>query len=194
VFSAYRAAFEQVLRERKEDVVTGITRKTGSGPEVTVQTAFYFQGLLGLLIQSNGNTESTEFTNGYADLAERLTTQKARFSTSAHKRRRQFSSKQKAIKVLQGLLSGSTRCDICGGLLDLTGGKQHDHIYEYAKGGDTIPENQRIVHPFCNNNRNIIESIQGGLRLIELPPIAEPNKDEQPQQLNFFNEFDFFKS
>lgn len=45
VLSIHRAAFEQILLDNKEDVITGITRKTGSGQEVTGQTAQYYQGI-----------------------------------------------------------------------------------------------------------------------------------------------------
>ncbi len=50
-FCAYRSKFEDVLRERKEDLVKGTTRGTGSGGDVTFKTARYFDQLLNLLIR-----------------------------------------------------------------------------------------------------------------------------------------------
>ena len=60
-FCAYRSKFEEVLRQRKKDLVTGTTRGTGSGSDVTFKTAHYFDHLLNLLSKHNGDIESEGF-------------------------------------------------------------------------------------------------------------------------------------
>lgn len=170
VLSVHRATFEQILLDNKEDVVTGITRKTGSGPEVTGQTAQYFQGLLELLVKHKDDIASHDFNADYGVLTKKLTNRASKARISSGKSR-SFTSGQKSTLVLDNFFSNPNRCGICGGMLDPSASLQHDHIVEYAKGGKTLPENQRLVHPFCNNpaNRAIIEAGRNGRETVRLP-------------------------
>jgi 5-methylcytosine-specific restriction endonuclease McrA len=80
-------------------------------------------------------------------------------------------------------------------MLDPTADLQHDHIVEHSKGGKTLIENQRLVHPFCNNpsNREIIESGRNGVETIKLPRFVDPDLTTEPEQLKlaFFEDPDF---
>jgi len=61
VFSAHRAAFEQILLSDKENIIRRIGRNIGSGSEVTYPTARFYQGLLELLVRHNDNIRLERF-------------------------------------------------------------------------------------------------------------------------------------
>lgn len=185
VFAIHRAAFEQILLDNKEDV-TGITRKTGSGPDVTRQTARYYQGLLELLVTHKDNIRSESFANDYSVLTQELTNKHSKERIIVGKSRT-FTPNQKSALVLDHFFHNPNRCGICGGILDPTADLQHDHIIEHAKGGKTLSPNQRLVHPFCNNqaNREIIEAGKKGEENIKLPRFADPDLVTELQQLQF---------
>ncbi len=189
VLSIHRAAFEQILLDNKEDVVTGITRKTGSGHEITSQTAQYYQGLLELLIQHKDDVQSTAFSADYSALAKRLTNKASKVRISLG-RSRLFTPNQKSALILDNFFYNPNRCGICDGILDPTADLQHDHILEHAKGGKTLPENQRLVHPFCNNpaNREIILAGKSGIESIKLPRFIDPDLATEPRQLELFDD------
>jgi hypothetical protein len=194
IFSAHRATFEQIILNNKEDIVSGITRKTGSGPEVTYQTAQYYHGLLELLVKYNDNTQSLAFLEDYAELTKKLTNKasKAKIPQSPEGKSRTFTTNQKSALVINNLFNGITRCGICNGMLDPGSDVQHDHILEVFKGGKTLPDNQRLVHPFCNNqsNREIIEDIKKGRRKLMLPRFTDADLSTEPRQLtlSFFDD------
>ena len=190
VLSIHRAAFEQILLDNKEDVITGITRKTGSGQEVTGQTAQYYQGILELLVRYKDELQSSAFSDGYADLAKSLTNRASKVRVSLGKSRA-FTSSQKSALVLENFFSNPNRCGICEGILDPSSDLQHDHIEEHAKGGKTLPDNQRLVHPFCNNpaNREVIEAGRRGEESVRLPRFYDPELSTGPLQLQLFDDF-----
>lgn len=194
VFSIHRAIFEQVLLDNKEDITTGITRKTGSGPEVTSQTAQYYQGLLELLIEHRDNVQSESFAAGYSALTKKLTNKSSKVRIPSG-RGRIFTPGQKSAIILENFFHNPNRCGICSGMLDPTADLQHDHIVEHSKGGKTLKDNQRLVHPFCNNpaNRDIIESGRNGIETIKLPRFVDPDLATEPEQLKlaFFEDPNF---
>jgi HNH endonuclease len=189
VFSIHRAIFEQILLENKNDITTGITRKTGSGPEVTNQTAQYYQGLLELLVEHKDDIQSEVFNRGYMSLTRRLTNKPSRVKVSRGISRA-FTTNQRSTIVLANLFSNPNRCGICGGMLDPAADLQHDHILEFSKGGRTTIDNQRLTHPFCNNNREIIEAGRNGKESIKLPAFVDPALSTEPIQLTlrFFDD------
>jgi hypothetical protein len=193
IFSIHRSAFEQMLLGNKADVVTGITRKTGSGQEVTNQTAQYYQGLLELLIQHKDDIESKAFSEGYSGLTKKLTHIEFSSVRNSSGKSRQFTPNQKSALVLDNFFRNPNRCDICGGVLDPAADLQHDHIFEHARGGKTLPSNQRLVHPFCNNptNREVIEAGRNGKETIRLPRFIDPDLTTEPLQLELFDDSSF---
>jgi hypothetical protein len=187
IFSAYRGAFEEVLIEKKEEVISTIGRKAGSGPEVTWRTAKFFQELMKLLETLHGETQSKKFKDDFAKF-ESLSGKSSRTAPVGNEvASRTFSAKQKAEKILQSFLENAVRCEICGGLLDPGRSVQHDHITPWSEGGRTSSENQRLTHPFCNNQRAVIENYRNGLAKIVLPPFAAVEDPTKPKQLDFFD-------
>lgn len=63
-------------------------------------------------------------------------------------RKRIFSAKLKA-----ELFAQDNTCQICGQEIKLVQDAAIDHIKHYWRGGQTIPENARLVHRHCNNTR-----------------------------------------
>ena len=188
VFAAHRSAFERVLVQGKEDLASGLGRKTGSGPEVTMQTAQFYQNVLELLIKHNDAVESEGFGKEYGEVVARLASRKARSQAAGSAgKSRTFTEKQKSELVLQTLYDTAAHCGICGGMFDPTSDLQHDHIVEWHKGGATTSDNQRLVHPFCNNqaNREAIERIRAGQQ-VTLPAFYAPGLEETTAQLTFF--------
>ncbi len=192
IFSAHRATFEQILMSRQEDVVAGITRKTGSGPEVTAQTAQYYHSVIDLLVRHKNRIDTEEFIEEYAGVISHLTNRKISKPKSPEGRGRFFTPQQKYKKRLIAFINSALKCGICGGIYDPASHLQDDHILEFSKGGKTTPDNQRLVHPFCNNdaNRKMIESIKTGQQSPNLP-FFDAESEKRNQQLSFFDELGF---
>jgi tetratricopeptide (TPR) repeat protein len=176
IFSAHRATFEQILLENKENVIRRIGRNIGSGPEVTYPTAKYYQGLMELLIRVNDDISSPAFEKDYKELLSKLKLpdRSAHSSQATENTSRIFSEKQKSTVVIRTLFATATRCEICGGVLDPRGGLQHDHVTKWADGGLSTIDNDRLTHPFCNNNRDVIESLKKGLQALNYQSLLIP--------------------
>jgi len=67
---------------------------------------------------------------------------------------------------------------------------QHDHITPASLGGQTTLDNQRMVHPFCNNhsNRTIIEGLRSKTHLLALPTFVDPFDQTLARQLSFLDD------
>ena len=196
LFSAHRAGFEQVLLANKENILRRIGRRIGSGPEVTTQTASYFDGLLKLLIQYKNEYISESFVTANVELIDKLKLpdkDKKEELELIEGDNRDFNDRQKASAVLRAYLDNPIRCGICNGILDPASDIQHDHITEWYKGGKTTADNQRLVHPFCNNqaNREAITAIRQGTSHPTLPIFVETNPSSKPKQLSFLEDLDF---
>lgn len=143
-----------------------------------------------LLVRYKDELQSSAFSDGYADLAKSLTNRASKVRVSLGKSRA-FTSSQKSALVLENFFSNPNRCGICEGILDPSSDLQHDHIEEHAKGGKTLPDNQRLVHPFCNNpaNREVIEAGRRGEESVRLPRFYDPELSTGPLQLQLFDDF-----
>lgn len=177
VFSAYRGIFEDLLLEDKEQLIQRLSRNIGSGTEITLPVARYFQALLQLLVDHQGDTVSAAFQTDYHALLSGDTARK--HTTPKVLKRRTFSQKQRNQILLSSLFGAAVRCEICGGILNPTGPIQHDHIQKVSHGGLTTTHNQRITHPFCNQNRDEIERIRQSLHPIVLPRILDSDQETQ---------------
>lgn len=187
LFSAHRQAFEQILTERRKSVVNALSRKVGSGSEVTGQMAKYYNRLLNLLIKHNSDITSIGFITEYDEYVSRITKEDTS-SRSSRGKNRVFTNTQKAAITRLSLLESLPLCPICGGKLNPSQGKQFDHTLEYSKGGATVTENGRLTHPFCNNNRWRIEQIKAGQQSIQLPPFIDTG---EIRQLSFLTDLDY---
>ena len=98
-FTAYRSVFEHVIFNEKSNITSLMTRKTGSGPEVTIQTAEFFQDLCELIVKCKGSVESENFLIEYNS---RLT-----------------APGRKMISISSKSLTSTfpNQCTICGGVL-----------------------------------------------------------------------------
>jgi hypothetical protein len=189
VFCAYRASFERVFIGHKDEFVGNISRRSGSGAEITTQTARYFNGILDLVARHKGDTTSEAFGIDFGEFIDRLLKKRASRSqsngvaNSTVGKSRTFTPAQQSMVYLREMLRTPITCGLCGGILDITGPVQHDHVQPFGQGGKTIPDNDRLTHLFCNNYREEIEAVQGGLAASFLPIIAELGLDIEPEQL-----------
>ncbi len=203
LFAVHRSAFEQTLINHKEDIIRRISRRLGSGREVTKQTARYFDGLLSLLIRHNDITDSDSFSTDHRKLIDALRIEERSNNTvivaedseqETGTNSQLFSRSQKSKTVLRTYFNSCPRCGICGGMLDPSGHVQHDHIVERYRGGRTASDNQRLVHPFCNNqaNREAIEGLRAGSIQLQLPVFVETDEDDgKPSQYSFIDDLIF---
>lgn len=73
-----------------------------------------------------------------------------------------------SFELKKQLFELSSKCEICGNNINTIDDAAVDHIKEYWKGGETIPENARLTHRYCN-----FASERGGL----LPELQPPEPD-----------------
>lgn len=188
LFTLHRKAFEDVLLKHKDTIISRIARRIGSGPEVTYQTARYFNELLHLLIEHSDQIETKEFEAQHEKLIETLQRPDAsknsisRASTSRTFRgvERQKVQTSSFLKMFQG-------CEICGGRFYPGLYTEVDHIVQHAKSGPTQASNGREVHPFCNNNRDKIEALKNGSKTLALPSFDDPTLLPKSQQLSLLS-------
>ncbi len=176
IFCGYRAGFEQVLLHHKGDVVA-LTQRTGSGSEITAQTAQYFHRLLETIIHNAGGISSIGFMQDYKVMVQEVigkTVADAIEFPEYQATGRVFTSRQKAARLYYTFFDNHARCGICGGFLDLTDAVQHDHVIDYAKGGPTDSANHQLAHPFCNNpqTKQLIADVRAKRLRPELPPFV----------------------
>ncbi len=187
VFTLHRGSFEAVLLDKKDAIIARIGRRIGSGPEVTLPTALYFNGLLELLIEYRDEVNLMEFQQAHDRLLEDLGAQKEAGEEQSDKEstQRAFRGKAKAGVVVRDFLKSFLICDICGGRYYPDSSTQVDHRVEYSKGGRTTVENGRLLHNFCNNNRKTLEELAVGSITVVLPRFDDPRTSEKVEQLEF---------
>lgn len=189
LFSVHRKAFEHVIIHYKEDIITRISRRIGSGSEVTYPTARYFHGLLKLLIKKSDAVESADFASDHERLIETLGKEKEMSSYQARESKgRVFTVAQKTTTNIRDYLGMFSECGICKGRYFPGMFTQADHIEPRKKGGKTIAHNARNTHPFCNNNRDRIEELLAGTVLLDLPIFNDSDTSTQLSFLDFFDE------
>lgn len=186
IFSVYRGKFEQIFRADKDTIVQGLSRNVGSGTEVTVRTALYFNDLLRLIVNYRGEIDSESFLVDYTNMATE--SGKAGKSTVQAVRSRIFTPKQRSTAVIDMLLDGLSACQVCGGKIDPTRKVQHDHIQKHRDGGQTIGTNQRVVHPYCNQRRDKIEQLRQLQTGVSLPIFEVIDNPQAPTQLRLFSD------
>lgn len=59
-----------------------------------------------------------------------------------------------SIKLKEKLFKANPYCAICNNKIQSLDDGAVDHIEQYWKGGQTIPENARLTHRYCNNARD----------------------------------------
>jgi hypothetical protein len=185
-FTVHRKVFEQVLLNNKEAIISRITRRIGSGPEVTYATARYYEGLLRLLIKHNDRIDTDLFSSEHDTLIETLgEAKKGAESSDGVSASRTFRGRAKAGVHVKEFLRVFQPCGICGGLYYPGLFTQIDHVERHADGGLTTIDNGRNTHPFCNNNRDVIEKLVRGEQRVKLPPFIDPDTLPKAEQLRF---------
>lgn len=185
-FTIYRGAFEQVLLTQKDRIIQRITRRIGSGPEVTYPTALYFDGLLRLLITHGGVVTSEPFQDEHEGLIETLSLDKDTTppGETVSPSRNYRGTIRNSIHI-DGFLKMLPTCEICGGRYYPRSGTQIDHRQPHSQGGPTSPSNGRETHPFCNHRRATIEAIQRREIQITLPSFDDPRQRPKAEQHSF---------
>jgi hypothetical protein len=186
LFTIHRKAFEEVILESKEEIISRITRRIGSGSEVTYATARYYEGLLTLLIKHNSRVDTDVFDAEHRELIENLGKGIADMTAakSASKGRTYKGGTKTGVHV-KDFLKTFQPCGICGGLYYPGLFTQVDHIQRHADGGPTTIDNGRNTHPFCNNNRDVIEQLMKGAKRVKLPKFIDPDELLNAEQLRF---------
>jgi hypothetical protein len=186
LFTIHRKAFEQVILDNKEAIISRITRRIGSGSEVTYATARYYEGLLILLIQHSNVIDSDVFRTDHLNLIETLGSGKVVTSEEVgESKSRVYKGKIKTGVHVRDFLKVFQPCGICGGLYYPGLFTQVDHIEPYADGGPTSIDNGRNTHPFCNNNRKELEKLMKGEKRVKLPQFVDPETLPKAEQLRF---------
>jgi hypothetical protein len=193
LLTAHRENFESVLYEHKERIIRRIGRKIGSGAEVTLPTARYFNGLLKLLIEYK-DTKSIEFDAAHRKLIATLGKEELRDEEldlqEEESSSRTFRGGDRDAVAIRDFIEHSPRCEICHGMYYPNQFTQVDHIEQHTDGGKTKLANARNTHPFCNNRRKDIEDLTNGLISIELPPFDNVDTGRAGEQLSFLAFFE----
>ena len=191
MFCAFRGQFEAKLLKHKSDIINRISRRIGSGGEVTFQTARYFQGLLELILEHRTDLESEKFDRAHANLLEgfgknstKTDTEKAGAANVVASR--VASPRQRSRIALEQEFDNMPVCGICGGRLptdDPQAALQFDHKVRHSAGGATSDVNLRRTHAFCNHRRDEIERMQQAPK--PLPGFIDSQGRDQAAQLTF---------
>lgn len=196
IFCAYRDRFEYVLYDFKSDISKYLNIGAGAGLKAVRQSANFFQNLLkGLQENPHFELESQEFEN--VVLASLNSSSKSK--NQASRSSRNVTSRDKTQVNIREMFKSSTKCHICGGLLNLSyGGVQYDHVEDYQYVKKTSVDNLDLSHPFCNRNKQKIVEIKNQQNIIALPNLViktetknKIKKDETQQPLPFWGNDDF---
>ena len=68
-----------------------------------------------------------------------------------------------SLKLKEKLFKTNPYCALCNNKISSLDDAAVDHIQQYWKGGQTIPENARLTHRFCNNARERGQEIPTGV-------------------------------
>lgn len=176
IFSGNREKVEYVMFKYKQEIAA-LAAKSGAGLKA-VRTVSAFLDELLAYFHDNRNIE---LTSGKLEKAVLGMTGSKKQSKSVTRGGRTFTHRDKSQSNINELFTGSIKCHICGGIVNLKyGGIQYDHVEEFQKIKVTDPENMKPTHPFCNNNRVKIENYISDSKILILPKtIKLPNRPSE---------------
>lgn len=178
--SAVRGDFESILTNYKSEY-SDIQHRGGAGFKSIAKISEAIQFIISTLL----NTKEKDLA--ISQIEAHIGAKKQQKNTNSG---RAFTSKSKAEINIREMLASSIKCQICGGLVDLKGSVQYDHIAHYSKSQNSSPDNGRPTHPFCNLHREEISRVRDKTQHILLPPLRnELNKGQPTTQLNMFDLF-----
>ncbi|MFJ5750220.1 DUF262 domain-containing protein [Peribacillus frigoritolerans] len=202
-FTLVRGEFEEIWMIIKDYVFKGLGRK-GAGPyRLTKKHLDTLDKLLEEIIQGiEAKKESYEIAESYLKIFDNkvYTDFKLDNKGISGKSFKSFSKGTKTQKELLSFFQGTYKCEICNGAIEIGVSQQVDHKIKRSQGGTNGSINARLVHPWCNNNRETIEllvskneSLHNDMNNISIPldkpaPDLTINKEEQQQlSLDLFN-------
>ncbi|WP_309121511.1 DUF262 domain-containing protein [Paenibacillus sp.] len=179
IFTLNRGHFESVLMLTKEQVIKYLGRKGGPSRLSNNQAQFFDQLLnevkLGKALGATPKETAAEFLKNLdANLYSEF-----RKSSIAGRPYSQFTNTTKQQQEILAYFEGCYKCELCGGAIEISVSHQVDHIEKRSEGGDNSVGNGRIVHPWCNNNRDKIPNgneIQKTSKVVE-PPELQPTPE-----------------
>jgi hypothetical protein len=188
IYTSNRENIELIFFHFKKEI-TAYAAKSGAGLKAVKNLSIFFEKII------NYFHERRNEKNKFEDLENTILTflGERRQSKNIVRDGRTTTIRDKTQANINEMFKSSIRCHICGGIVDLKfGGIQYDHLIKYKTVKVTDPENLRPSHPFCNNNRDKIESYRKGTILIERPMMKfdEPRKTIKtlsPTQLTLFD-------
>ncbi len=190
-FSAIRDRFELVIFNFKSEIAE-YHGKAGAGLKAVKSMAKFYQNLVDALAKTiDIEVDSPHFEEMILNIL-----QGQRKKRSNPKRNRSITKRDKTQVNIRELFESSTRCHICGGIVNLQyGGIQYDHVEDYAKSNITDSEGLKPTHPFCNRQKNEIKKLRENHSSITTPILKIEDKDtsfsSSRQMMLFINEEDF---
>lgn len=197
-FTLVRGEFEEIWMLIKDYLFKGLGRK-GAGPYRL--TKKHLETLDNLLETMNLGLEDNKESYVIAENFLRKFDNKiyseflSDIKESVGKSFKHFSKGTKIQQELITFFQGTYKCEICSGALEIGVSQQVDHKLQRSLGGTNGSINARIVHPWCNNNRDRLELLIGKNKNIDninnsqkaLATVAPPVPDltiKQVQQLS----------
>ncbi len=190
-FSAIRDRFEFVIFNFKSEIAE-YHGKAGAGLKAVKSMAKFYQNLVDSLVSTiQMEVESSSFEDMILNLL-----QGNRKKRSNPKKNRSITSRDKTQVNIRELFESSTRCHICGGIVNLQyGGIQYDHVEDYAKSKITDPEGLKPTHPYCNNKKIEIFNLRKNQTAITTPILkiedSETSFPSSKQLMLFWGEEEF---
>jgi 5-methylcytosine-specific restriction endonuclease McrA len=152
LFTKRRAYFEQVLIAIKDPIIRFLGRKGGPS-RLSRNQAELFDRIMNAIELSTDIDPETASLALLKGLDPKIHEEYVKKSSSSGKPFAAFTQSMKAQQEILAFYAGSYKCELCGGAIELGVSRQVDHIHERRKGGTNDIKNGRIVHPWCNNNR-----------------------------------------
>lgn len=186
-FTKSRDLFEEVWMQVKDALLKEFSR-LGAGPaRITHEHVRFIYDLLDIVDHCKLN--NLETVDAIRLFVEKLKVVKIEDLDllEAGEQAKPFSRQVKLQRRMLDEYASATRCKICGGRT-VTDSIQYDHMEERARGGKNSVSNARIVHPFCNRNRETLEN--EGIRIVVkeeiiMPTIITPDKTVVQIAFNF---------
>ncbi|MBM7619109.1 hypothetical protein JOC95_000958 [Bacillus tianshenii] len=160
-FTLYRSQFEECWSIARDYIFYAMNRK-GIGPRrLTDKSIDLLDEFLDTLVSGVKSKKGlTSIIKDFLkDYHEPTYISFCTYLENIGEKSKPFSSLTKNKIEIKNFIEAQVKCEICGGYVDLGNSHQVDHIHERSMGGTNDLNNGRITHPYCNNNRRILESI-----------------------------------
>lgn len=187
-FSSIREYFEVIIYEYKAEI-SDYERSIGAGLKSTKKMGQFYDDMTSLLLNNSFDLEDEDFEEDLLDIMDR--SQRKKLKTS--KKSRTASRRDKNEVNIRELFKSSMKFHICGGIVDIKSDVHYDHVEKYSNSGETSPDNLKPTHPFCNNNRDKIESIKEGMKDVKMPEYYSQSSSQSGigQQRSLFDQEEF---